>query len=652
MDLWEQKQWFDSWEFREKFHCDMPLGAFCQSGQTVFRLWAPTAERVALYLYAEGHEGAAMEMAEPVCTDRGLWVYATDRDLDGIYYDYEVTVDGVTRRTADPYARACGLNGTRSMVIDLRRTDPDGWREERAPALTPEQVIYELHVKDFSWDAAGGFAEEDRGRYSALCRTGTTLNGDGVHPTGLDYLKRLGVTHIQLMPVCDFGSVDEAGSDTQYNWGYDPVNYNVPEGSYSSDPARGEVRIRELKQAVQTLHQNGFRVIMDVVYNHTFELESWLWRTVPWYYYRQKEDGSAANGSGCGSELATERSMCARYILDSVLYWAEEYHMDGFRFDLMGLMDMELLHSIRRALDERYGSGEKLIYGEPWWAEAPAVRQDIMMCTKDNLRHLNAEIGAFCDATRDAVKGGLMNCEDRGFVNGGGVTPGRLYHCAVGWAAGDQAYHRTPAQTVNYLSCHDDWTLWDKLVYTMDPERRFEKLQPVILRANRMAASVCFWCQGRIFFLAGEEFGRTKGGVKNSYCSSPEINRLDWSRAWDNRDLVEHYRGLIALRMQLPALLDKSAQAARRFVSTEEPVHNCVTMLADNTGGQSRWDMLLLICNCGDCRRDIRLPDGVWQLLVDESSAFRWQVPSGYTDVMTVPPMSAFILGRTSETIN
>ncbi len=646
MDLLTQKQWFDSPEFQQEFHCDTPLGSFWTPGRTTFRLWAPTAQHVTLYLYKEGHGGRAIEAVSMHLAGNGLWTYETGRDLDGIYYDYDVTVNGVTRRTADPYARACGLNGKRSMVVDLRRTDPDGWQADRAPAEQPEHVIYELHVKDFSWDPAGGFAAEDRGRYSALCREGTTLNGDGTHPTGLDYMKALGVTHVQLLPVYDYGSVDEAGPNTQFNWGYDPVNYNVPEGSYSSDPAHGEVRIRELKEAVQALHRSGFRVIMDVVYNHTYELESWLWRTVPWYYYRQKPDGAPSNGSGCGSELASERSMCAKYILDSVLYWAEEYHMDGFRFDLMGLLDVPLMNEIQKALDLRFGAGEKLIYGEPWGGGESHCRPGTVLCTKDNLRHLDPRIGAFCDNIRDAVKGSLMHTGDRGFVNGGGVSVGKLFSCVAGWAAGEGACFRSPFQTINYLSCHDDWTLWDKLVYTMDPEQDFETLQPEILRANRMAAAINFCCQGHLFFLSGEEFGRTKGGIKNSYRSSPEINRLDWTRAWANRELVDYYRGLIALRMQLPALQDKSAQASVRFVSAVELAPGCVGISGSNEGGSCKWDKLLMLCNAGDEAREVPLPAGTWHLLADEASSFRWKKPTVHKGTILLPQVAVLILGR------
>lgn len=649
MDLIQQKLWFDSPEFQAEFHTDAPLGAFCSSEGTVFRLWAPTASAVALRLYREGVGGSALGTFPLHRGERGLWSWETPEDLDGIYYDYEVTVDHITRPTADPYARACGLNGNRSMVIDLRGTDPADWHRDTAPARRACNVIYELHVKDFSWDSAGGFPPEDRGRYSALCRTGTTLHGDGLHPTGIDYLKRLGVTHIHLLPVYDFGSIDEAGPPDRYNWGYDPVNYNVPEGSYASDPCRGEVRIRELKEAIQSLHRSGFRVIMDVVYNHTYHLDSWLWRTAPWYYYRQRPDGSAADGSGCGSELASERSMCARYILDSVLYWAEEFHMDGFRFDLMGLLDTELMERIRCELDRRYGAGEKLLFGEPWSALGSSQRPGTRLCTKDQLRTLPPDIAAFCDNTRDAVKGSLMDINARGFVNGGGISGYSLRQCVTGWAEGEHALYHAPSQTISYLSCHDDWTLWDKLVYTLAPGGDFYALHPQVLRANRLAAAINLCCQGHVFFLAGEEFARTKGGLKNTFRSDPWVNRLDWQRAWEARELVDYYRGLIALRMRLPALTDTSPQASRRVLYDTDLAFRCPAIALQNGESGTDWDQLLLIFNCHDQGQWVPLPEGCWQVLADGDSSFRWQEHDLRQQGADLPPVSALLLGRVPE---
>lgn len=642
----ENRAWFDSKEFEQAYHCEEPLGAFCSQTGTVFRLWAPTAQTVAIRLFSAGSNTPAMEKIFLEREKKGTWVYSTTRDLDGWYYDYEVTVDGVTRGTQDPYAKACGVNGQRSMVIDLARTDPEGWKEDRAPAPAPEQVIYELHVKDFSWDAAGGFPEADRGKYTALCREGTTLNCDGIHPTGLDYLKLLGVTHIQLLPIYDYGSVDETQPETGYNWGYDPVNYNIPEGSYSSNPYRGEVRIKELKQAIAALHKHGFRVIMDVVYNHTYDLESPLFKTVPWYYYRQEESGKASNGSGCGNDIASERSMCRRYILESALYWVEEFHMDGFRFDLMGLLDDTLMNSLQTELDKRYGVGEKLVYGEPWRADKTAAKEGTRLCDKGSLKKIDPKIGAFCDDTRDAVKGNVMDAASVGFVNGGKISAEVLHKCIAGWA-GEHGAYRTPNQTITYLSCHDDWTLWDKLVYTMDPGKNFTGSAPYIQKANRLAAAINFCCQGRPFFLSGEEFGRTKGGIKNSYCSSEEVNQLDWRRAWQNKALVDYYRGLVALRQQLPGMQDKSENAAQRILWAKDLEHNCAAVCLDNKGG--KWEQILCVFCCGDQSQQLALPEGKWQVLVDGDSSFQWKLHIGVSESCTVPAKTALILGKLPE---
>ena len=375
------KTFFDAEGFEYQYHCDAPLGAFVTARGTHFALWAPTAQRVILYLHTSGHEGWAYAHHDMVCGERGLWTWDTEQNLDGVYYGYDVTVDGETRFIADPYARACGLNGVRSMVVDLARTNPPGWEKDKAPRRQAEDIIYEIHVKDFSCDPSSGVKDAWRGKFKALTQENTSIGSMGRRPTCLKYLKKLGVTHVELMPVYDYGSVDEAGNPDAFNWGYDPVNYNVPEGSYSTDPCRGEVRIREMKEAIAALHKNGLRVIMDVVYNHTYHLDrSCLFGAVPWYYYRQNADGSASNGSGCGSEIASERSMCARYIVDSVLYWAEEYHIDGFRFDLMGMLDTDLMNRIRRELDARYGEGEKLVFGEPWSGGRCAPRAGTTLC--------------------------------------------------------------------------------------------------------------------------------------------------------------------------------------------------------------------------------------------------------------------------------
>ena len=647
-----RRKLYDSKAFEAQYHTDEALGALWAPAATRFALWAPTARQVSLSLYAEGTGGGPLLTVDLARGGRGVWEAVVEGDLDGRYYDFAVTdCEGVTRRTADPWARACGRDGARSMVIDLRRTDPAGWAEDAPPARGPEDIIWEVHVKDFSHDARSGVPAALRGKFKALTLTGTTLDGDGVHPTCLDYLKRLGVNYVQLMPVFDYGSVPEDDPEA-FNWGYDPVNYNVPEGSYATDPDDGAVRIRELKEAVQALHKNGFRVIMDVVYNHTYHLDSWLWRTEPWYFYRQNPDGSPADGSGCGNDLASERSMCARYILESVLYWAQEYHMDGFRFDLMALLDTQLMERIRAELDRAYGKGEKLVFGEPWSAHSSPMHRGAKPAGKRALPTLDENIGAFCDATRDLAKGHILHAERPGFVNGGSARLADLRAAVTGWAGapGGRFAARAASQTINYLSSHDDWTLWDKLVLTMDPARQFDTPAPAVLRANRLAAAFCFGCQGRWFMLAGEEFGRTKQGLQNSFNASAALNQLDWARAWTGpwRDLADYYRGLIALRPQLPALCSKGPDAPARLRSAWRPARLTAAFLLDNSGPASRWDALLLFYSAAGQPRPAALPDGQWQVLADPDSSFRWQeaAPALLAGQAALPAAGALILGR------
>lgn len=649
-----RRKLYDSKAFEMQFHTDAPLGALWTPQSTSFFLWAPTARKVTLFLYDDGTDGESFLMIDLVRGERGVWQTEVEGNLDGRYYDYTVTdSEGVTRHTADPWARACGRDGVRSMVIDLSRTDPAGWAQDAPPARGPEDIIWEVHVKDFSHDVHSGVPDGLRGKYKALTLTGTTLDNDGIHPTCLDYLKRLGVTHVQLMPVFDYGSVPENDPDA-FNWGYDPVNYNIPDGSYASNADDGAVRIRELKEVVQALHRNGFRVIMDVVYNHTYQLDSWLWRTEPWYFYRQNPDGTPATGSGCGNDLASERSMCGRYILDSVLYWAREYHMDGFRFDLMGLLDTTLMERIRAALDEAYGKGEKLLFGEPWSAGRSPMHRKAVPAGKRALPTLDENIGAFCDATRDLVKGHILHAERPGFVNGGSARLADLSAAITGWAGvkGGRFAVRAPSQTISYLSSHDDWTLWDKLVITMDPSRSFDTPTPAVLRANRLAAAFCFGCQGHLFLLSGEEFGRTKQGLQDSFNASAALNQLDWSRAWSDpwRQLMEYYRGLMALRKQLPALCDKSETARQRLLASWRPSRLCAAFLLDNRGGVSPWDQLLLFYNVAGSIRPTALPAGRWQLLADADSSTHWQDdhPVFLDGMADMAPDGALILGRVS----
>ena len=451
-------QWktlFENVPFHRENYYTGPLGPDYTPGGTCLRLWAPTAEAVTVTLYHKGDGGVVLGTEPLVRGAHGVWSVWLPGEQHGRYYTFAVTVDGITRETGDPYARAAGVNGVRSMIVDLARTAPSGWERDVRPNIPPAQrAVWEVSVRDFSQDAASGVRPAWRGKYMAFTQQGTTLHGDGIHPTCLNYLKRLGVKYVQLMPIFDFGSVDEAKPLLrQYNWGYDPTNFNVPEGSYSTDPTRGEVRIRECREMIAALHAAGIGVVMDVVYNHTYRKDSWLERTVPGYYYRTWADGTASNGSMCGNDVASERSMCARYILDSVLYWAEEYHMDGFRFDLMGLLDVPLMERIRAELDRRFGRGEKLVFGEPWAAGPTACKRGTGLADKKALPHMDGEIGAFCDGVRDAVKGSVMYRERPGFVNGGRDFEEKILHSVSAWCDGGQDFSAAAPSQVSCLAC-------------------------------------------------------------------------------------------------------------------------------------------------------------------------------------------------------
>ena len=619
------------------------LGARCTAAGTVFKLWSPCADAVVLNFYEDGSLGAAYRSVPMERQEKGVWMYRCGEELHGTYYDYEVTTEGETTRTADPYARACGVNGQRSMAVNLSKTDPQGWEEDRAPAQPVENIIYELHVKEFSWDPSGGFPEEYRGKYMAFSCDHTTLNGDGIHRTGCDYLKELGVTHVQIMPMYDYGSVDEAGSEEEFNWGYDPVNYNVPEGSYATDARHGEVRIREMKEMIRNLHRQGFRVIMDVVYNHTYSLDSWFQRTVPWYYYRVNEDGTVSNGSACGNDTANERPMCADYILDSVLYWAEEYHIDGFRFDLMGLLDVKLMNRIRRELDDRYGKGEKILYGEPWAAGRSAMGRGAKGALKENVPLLDDNIGFFCDNTRNAIKGSVFDVDRTGFVNGARGLEEDILKSVKAWIGTEEVAAGSPAQIITYISAHDNQTLWDKIMDTVPDEKNRMKI-------NKMAAAVTMTCQGNLFFLSGEEFARTKDGLDDSYNAPVSLNRLDWELAWKNHHLVEYYQGLIALRKQLPGLCDKSEDAWKR-IGTAWTQELAAGFMLDNTSKDmdSAWECLYIAYNSREEDLVMTLPEGRWEILADADSSFRWKNPRILQDEAAVKPHSVLILGKRSE---
>ena len=642
----ELKTLYESQSFARNTLWHGPLGADYSLAGTRLRLWAPTAQAVTVRLYRRDDGGSSIGPLPLHRNGQGVWSIWLPGDQHGRYYTFDVTVDGVTRQTGDPYARAAGVNGTRSMIVDLSRTAPSGWQRDTRPVIPPcRRTVWEVSVRDFSQDPSSGVRPAWRGKFLAFTQQGTTLRGEGVHPTCLDYLKNLGVGYVQLMPIFDFGSVDESRPLLrQYNWGYDPTNYNIPEGSYSTDPHRGEVRIRECKAMIAALHAAGIGVVMDVVYNHMYRTENVLNNTVPYYFFRQNPDGSLSNGSGCGNEFASERLMARRYLIDSVLYWAQEYHIDGFRFDLMGLYDVETMNALRAALDDLPGGRDILLYGEPWQGGASQLHR--YEANKANLAMLSDRIGIFCDDTRDAIKGSCFDPRDPGYVEG---RPGSFWDigaAVAAWCRSDRLPPHAPSQIVNYISAHDNYTLWDKLLLVRYSRPEFAAADPAALAQNRLAAGICLTCFGMPFLQAGEEFARTKKGEGNSYRSSPALNRLDWDRAGRYYPLVDYYRGLLGLRTAFPRLSssDRCAPDALQFFSLEQPLVGWTLPAAPGDGAQ--WQALCVFYNPTDCCHTVPLPSGRWKLLCDGTSSFLWRGDSPLcTGQAQLAPCSATVFG-------
>lgn len=661
----EWKDFYLSSSFSSKYDYNGRLGAFADSDGTKFALWSPCALKVSLRLFTHGSkEEDGTDEDKPIIVYQmqygrnGVFTLHTRKNLSGTYYDFEIEHEDGTVITPDPYAKACGVNGKRSMVIDLRTTDPDGWAEDKAPAKTADTVICELHVKDFSWDKSGGFPDDVRGRFLAFTKTKTYLNGeDKSLKTGLPYLKDLGVTHIQLMPIYDYGSVDEALSfknhlkgskeEEPFNWGYDPVNYNCPEGSYSSDPYRGEVRITELKKAIMALHKAGFRVIMDVVYNHTYSLDSSFQKTVPWYYYRVDEEGKPSNGSGCGNDFASEMPMAHRFVKDSVLYWAEEYHIDGFRFDLMGLLDTSLMNDIKSSLDEKFGKDEKLIYGEPWGADKTHMEGRFIPSDKAHFKELDPSVGMFNDCIRDAVKGSVFKKEEPGFADGS-KDADQIKKGLLSCIGGDDFPVTNPGQSITYVSCHDNLTLWDKLsaVNWLRPVGDPEKKR---IAQNKLCAAIYLMSPGRVFFLSGEEGARTKNGDENSYNASIEENALKWDELYARSDLIKYYKGLIGLRKSIPLLNRTDKALSEDFRVTGGAADSLPDGLVLVQGGDDSAEVLM-IYNGSSYQQSLGLPSGIWQLCADSDRSDYWQEKNLVIadEKVISEPMSALIFKKIS----
>jgi len=601
------------------------LGAVYTEKSTTFKVWSPkaTAVSVDIYDYGSEAEGGKSIRTTNMTLDKstGVWSATISGNLAGKYYDYAVTHGKETKRTADIYARACGVNGSRSMVVDLSKTNPDNWENDLHVMVDKptSASVWEISVADFSSSETSGVSKDNRGKFLAFTERGTTVDGmQGGTPTCMDYLKKLGVKYVQIMPMYDFGSVDESKDIMkQFNWGYDPVNYNVPEGSYSTDPYNGAVRIKECKQMIQALHNAGIGVIMDVVYNHTYSTDSWFQYTVPNYYYRMNDDGTFSNGSGCSNDTASEHLMFRKYMIDSVTYWAKEYHIDGFRFDLMGLHDVTTMNEIRAALDGLYedGSGEKiLMYGEAW--NMPTKADDgTVMANQQNLTQMNDRIGAFDDTIRDAIKGSTAGA-DKGFVQSGDkrsdLKTGFLGQSNLGWAD-------VPSQCVTYASCHDNLCLYDKLVDSVYGNSEYRKRHEDLVLMNKLSAAIVMTAQGIPFFLGGEEFCRSKDGDENSFSSSREENMLDWKNVESFSDVVEYYRGLLKIRDSFAAFMDCTATTANHITSVENLPKGVAGFYIPNTE-EGKWSKVCTVFNGTDEDKNVAI-EGEWIRIADENVA-------------------------------
>lgn len=615
---------YDTEEFENAYtYLGHDLGAFWTESQTVFRLWAPTAREVTLLLYREGLGGEPLTSQQLHPEKNGTWIARRMGNLKGLYYTYLVNVDGQAKEACDPYAKAVGVNGQRAMVIDLRETNPAGWAEDRSPfrgkGIT-DAVLYELHIRDLSMHRSSHI--QNKGKYLGLAETGAhTRSG---HATGLDHIRQLGVTHIHLLPVFDYGFTDEASPQPQYNWGYDPVNFNVPEGSYATNPFDGACRVRELKQTVKAIHDAGLSVVMDVVYNHVYDRDGFCFnQIVPGYFSR-----GTSNGSCCGNDTASERSMVRKYIVDSVNYWADEYHIDGFRFDLMGLLDIATVNQIVQTVKSRHP--HVIFYGEGWQMNTSPVRPGTELATQ-YLSSLTPGVSFFSDTCRDLLRGSIFDSRAPGFVSGAICDKNTLNACFLGlphWAC-------QPEQSVSYVSCHDDYTLFDRLAL-VNPDAPRQTL----IRQNRLAAAFVFLSQGVPFLQAGEEILRTKpkGRGKfdeNSYRSPDRVNAIRWDtlESPEYQETLAYYKGLIAFRKAHEGLRQTGREAVQASVfpvETGNPKAVCYRV-------EDRYHSILAIFNADDQPLTMTLPDGTWDVNIHDGAAGTVPLFTAQGQVTTLP---------------
>ena len=628
-------------EFERKYtYAGSDLGARWTAEKTSFRLWAPTAKSAKVNLYRSGNPGVEdrIDQIEMKSAVAGTWTAEAEGDLHGTYYTFQVELEEGTREACDPYARTTGVNGHRAMVIDLRATDPDGWEQDTDPNAgkhITDAVIYELHIRDLSMDASSGI--ENKGKFLGLIEEGTHTP-EGI-PTGLDHIKSMGITHLHLLPSYDYGSVDEAHLEKeQFNWGYDPVNYNVPEGSYSTDPFHGEVRVKEMKQMVKGLHKAGISVVLDVVYNHVYDGETFCFNRIVPEYFSRTHDGHYSNGSVCGNDTASERSMVRKYIVDSVKYWADEYHIDGFRFDLVGLLDVQTINELVSAVRAKHPN--VIFYGEGWSMATELTKADVPLATQHNSWQ-TPNFAYFSDTLRDVLRGYVFDDHAYGYVAGAQGQEELVKACFMGhpdWCP-------NPIQTVNYASCHDNMSLFDRLTLSRDQDTFADRV-----RMNNLAAAIYMLSQGVPFLQAGEEMLRSKplpgGGFEhNSYASPDSINSIKWNdlNKAEYAANVDYYRGLIAFRKAHPTLRLTTDEAVREQVHALEGLEPNVVGFHLRGSADDPAAAIIVLYNPNRTPTTVELPKGRWNVCIADQTA-------GTASLLTVEggisvaPISATVL--------
>lgn len=585
-----------------------------------FKIWSPTATAAKLNIYKSDVGGTAVRSITMHKGDNGVWQITVPENLKNSYYTFQVNIGNTwSEEVIDPYAKACGTNGLRAQVIDLKETNPVGWDKDKSPNFSvankqTDAVIYELHVRDASIHASSGI--KNKGKFLGLAELGTK-NSAGQY-TGLSHIKELGVTHIHLLPFYDYNSVDETKSAVQYNWGYDPVNYNIPEGSYSTNPADGKVRIRELKELIKTMHSNGLRIIMDVVYNHTALTKNSNFNIlVPDYYYRKRADGSFSDASSCGNETASEKAMFQKFMIESVVYWVNEYHIDGFRFDLMGIHDIQTMNMISDTLHKIKPS--IVLYGEGWTSSSSPLPED-KRALKKNAAQLNG-IAVFSDDMRDGIKGSVFNIDDRGFATGnigniesvkfGIVAAGKhpqINYSKVNYSK--EPYTAGPAGLINYADCHDNNILWDKIELSFKDASVTERT-----KMHELAYAIVLTAQGASFLHAGTEFLRTKNGVENSFDKGDVVNGIDWNLKTKNMASYQFIKSLVQIRRAHPAFRMQTAQQIATHLNFEnnQPA-GIIAYTINGAAVGDTWKKIWVAYNGSQTPQTLTLPKGTWKV--------------------------------------